>query len=145
MHAYVQWMYLDHCLTMWYNTWQQLHDSWSTFSLEIGWHKPTRQSPIQVLTVPMLLNFCAQNRGNSRCFNIARPLAMQFGLHCMIRQPSGDNHVIWVASPAHPTQTILKSQNLIKDMILIITKQMWSIWTFLFSSKFKFQFYNMPF
>jgi hypothetical protein len=33
------------------------------------------------------------NRGN-RCFNIARPLALEFGLHCMIRQPSADTHEI---------------------------------------------------
>jgi hypothetical protein len=33
------------------------------------------------------------NRGN-RCFNIARPLALEFGLQCMIRQPTADTHVI---------------------------------------------------
>jgi hypothetical protein len=45
----------------------------SAFFLEWGYH--SRRSPIQVLTVPMLLHFCTQNRGN-RCFNIVRPLAM---------------------------------------------------------------------
>jgi hypothetical protein len=49
--------------------------------------KPIRRSPIKVPTVPMLLNFCAQNRGN-RWFNIARPLALEFGLLRLVRQPS---------------------------------------------------------
>jgi hypothetical protein len=67
-----------------------------------------RRTPIQVLTVPMLLNFCTQLRGN-RCFKIARSLDLEFGLLCMIRQPSSaDTHVIWVArhkvnrQPNHP-------------------------------------------
>jgi hypothetical protein len=33
------------------------------------------------------------NRGN-RCFNIVRPLALEFGLLRMVRQPSLDTHVI---------------------------------------------------
>jgi hypothetical protein len=76
--------------------------------LEWGYH--SRRSPIQVLTVPMLLHFCTQNRGN-RCFNIVRPLALEFGLLRMVRQPSADAHVIWVAR--HKVtwpQTILKFQ-----------------------------------
>jgi hypothetical protein len=36
------------------------------------------------------------NRGN-RCFNIVRPLALEFGLLRMVGQPSADTHVIWVA------------------------------------------------
>jgi hypothetical protein len=36
------------------------------------------------------------NRGN-RCFNIVRPLDLEFGLLRMVRQPSADTHVIWVA------------------------------------------------
>jgi hypothetical protein len=81
-----------HFLTMWYNTGgQQLP---STFFLEWGYH--SRRSPIQVLTVPMLLHFCTRNRGN-RCFNIVRQLALEFGLLCMVRQPSANTHVIWVA------------------------------------------------
>jgi hypothetical protein len=41
-------------------------------------------------------DFCARNRGN-RCFNIIRLLALEFGLLRMVRQPSADSHVIWVA------------------------------------------------
>jgi hypothetical protein len=63
----------------------------SAFFLEWGYH--SRRSPIQVLTVPMLLHFCARNRGN-RCFNIVRPLALEFSLLRMVRQPSADAHVI---------------------------------------------------
>jgi hypothetical protein len=70
------------------------HQLQSAFFLEWGYH--SRQSPIQVLTVPMLLHFCARNRGN-RCFNIIRLLAFEFGLLRMVRQPSADAHVIWVA------------------------------------------------
>jgi hypothetical protein len=56
----------------------------------------------------MLLHFCTRNRGNW-CFNIVRPLALEFGLLRMVRQPSADAHVIWVAR--HKVtwpQTILK-------------------------------------
>jgi hypothetical protein len=93
-----------HFLTMWYNTGgQQLQ---SAFFLEWGYH--SRQSPIQVLTVPMLLHFCTRNRVN-RCFNIVRPLALEFGLLRMVRQPSADTHVIWVARhKVTRPQTILK-------------------------------------
>jgi hypothetical protein len=78
----------------------------SAFFLEWGYH--SRRSPIQVLTVPMLLHFCTQNRGN-RCFNIVRPLALEFCLLCMVRQPSADAHVIWVARhKVTRPQTILK-------------------------------------
>jgi hypothetical protein len=56
----------------------------------------------------MLLHFCTRNRGN-RCFNIVRPLALEFGLLCMVRQPSTDTHVIWVAQhKVTRPQTILK-------------------------------------
>jgi hypothetical protein len=56
----------------------------------------------------MLLNFCAQNRGN-RCFNITTPLALEFGLLRMVKQPIADTHVIWVAQhKVTQPQTILK-------------------------------------
>jgi hypothetical protein len=78
----------------------------SAFFLEWGYH--SRRSPIQVLTVPMLLHFCTRNRGN-RCFNIVRPLALEFGLLLMVRQPSADAHVISVARhKVTRPQTILK-------------------------------------
>jgi hypothetical protein len=78
----------------------------SAFFLEWGCH--SRRSPIQVLTVPMLLHFCTRNRGN-RGFNIVRPLALEFGLLCMVRQPSADAHVIWIARhKVSRPQTILK-------------------------------------
>jgi hypothetical protein len=58
--------------------------------------------------LPMLLHFCTRNRGN-RCFNIVRPLALEFGLLRMVRQPSADTHVIWVARhKVTRPQTILK-------------------------------------
>jgi hypothetical protein len=87
-----------------YNTrGQQLQ---SAFFLEWGYH--SRRSPILVLTVPMLLYFCARNSGN-RCFNIVRPLALEFGLLRMVIQPSADAHVIWVAlHKVTRPQTILK-------------------------------------
>jgi hypothetical protein len=44
-----------------------------------------------------------------RCFNIVRPLALEFGLLCMVGQPSADTHVIWVARhKVTRPQTILK-------------------------------------
>jgi hypothetical protein len=77
----------------------------SAFFPEWGYH--SRRSPIQVLTVPMLLHFCTQNRGN-RCY-IVRPLALEFGLLRIVRQPSADTHVIWVARhKVTRPQTILK-------------------------------------
>jgi hypothetical protein len=49
-----------------------------------------------------------QNRGN-RCFNIVKPLALEFGLLRMVRQPSADTHEIWVARhKVTRPQTILK-------------------------------------
>jgi hypothetical protein len=71
----------------------------SPFFLEWGYH--SRRSPIQVLTVPMFLHFCTRNRGN-RCFNIVRPLSLEFGLLRIVRQPSADAHVIWVADTKSP-------------------------------------------
>jgi hypothetical protein len=43
--------------------------------------------------VPNVASLLYSNRGN-RCFNIVRPLALEFGLLCMVRQPSADTHVI---------------------------------------------------
>jgi hypothetical protein len=42
---------------------------------------------------PDVASLLYSNRGN-RCFNIARPLALEFGLLRMVRQPSADTHVI---------------------------------------------------
>jgi hypothetical protein len=43
------------------------------------------------------------------CFNIVRQLALEFGLLRMVRQPSADTHVIWVARhKVTRPQTILK-------------------------------------
>jgi hypothetical protein len=43
------------------------------------------------------------------CFNTARPLALEFGLLRMVRQPSADTHVIWaVRHKVTRPQTILK-------------------------------------
>jgi hypothetical protein len=55
-----------------------------------------------------------ENRGN-RCFNIVRPLALEFGLLRMVRQPTADAHVIWVARhKVTRPQTILKFQTVIR-------------------------------
>jgi hypothetical protein len=68
----------------------------------------SRRSPIQVLTVLMLLHFCTRNGGN-RCLNILRLLALEFGLLLMVRQPSADAHGILVARhKVTRPQTILK-------------------------------------
>jgi hypothetical protein len=95
---------LDQFLTMWYNTGgQQLQ---SGFFLEGGYH--SRRSPIQVLTVPMLLHFCTQIEGTGVLTSLG-PLALEFGLLRMVRQPSADTHVIWVARhKVIRPQTILK-------------------------------------
>jgi hypothetical protein len=54
---------------------------------------------------PDVASLLYSNRGN-RCFNIVRPLALEFGLLCMVRQPT---HVIWVARhKVTRPQTILK-------------------------------------
>jgi hypothetical protein len=42
---------------------------------------------------PDVASLLYSNRGN-RCFNIVRPLALEFGLLRMVRQPSADTHVI---------------------------------------------------
>jgi hypothetical protein len=71
-------------------------NSCSAFSLEIGWTQTHKAVTHPSTDFPDVAALLYSNRGN-RCFNIARPLPLEFGLHCMIRQPSADTHVIWVA------------------------------------------------
>jgi hypothetical protein len=59
---------------------------------------PWRGISLQAVTHPStdcpdVASLLCSNRGN-RCFNIIRPLALEFGLLCMVRQPSADTHVI---------------------------------------------------
>jgi hypothetical protein len=82
---------------MWYHTGSQ--------QLFSSFHKAVTHPSTDCPDVALLLY---SNRGN-RCFNIARPLALEFGLLRMVRQPSADTHMIWVAwHKVTQPQTILK-------------------------------------
>jgi hypothetical protein len=91
---------LDHVL-MSHDVIQHRYPATDQLSLGRGFH--SRRSPIQVLTVPMLPNFCTQLRGN-RCFNIVRSLDLEFGLLCMIRATQcGHSHDMSSLTQSHPS------------------------------------------
>jgi hypothetical protein len=81
----------------------------SCSSVSLDEHKPIRRLPIQVLTVPMLLNFCTQKEGTCVSTSLGRAVgfgiwsalydqATQCGHSCDMSSPTPQSHPI----PNHP-------------------------------------------
>jgi hypothetical protein len=78
----------DQFLTMWYNT--SIQQLQSAFFLGGGSH--SRRSPIQVLTVPMLLHFCAQIEGTGVSTSLGRWL---WNLVCFVWSDNLVRTLMW--------------------------------------------------
>jgi hypothetical protein len=93
-------------LTMWYNT----APGANSYNLHFSLNGDITQGghPSKYWLSRCCCTSVLEIVGN-RCFNIVRPLALEFGLLRMVRQPSADTHVIWVARhKVTRPQTILK-------------------------------------